>query len=861
MQSEEDTGRGDLETQPAAKEKEWNEHLCVRVRQLESSLKQAKEEYSSLRELYQQLREDFEFNLAILDERDRELERYEVITARAVTVDHSRQKAVKQLRMQVTKLEEQRATVERKEELSKTQHNNAHHRLQLDELKRSMDCEMEKQTAEYKRTKCNLQQRIQELEGELTLQRQEMTASFDSVLKQREHEFNLKIDKMRGVIVSLNLKVKLLSKETKTYYQAYLQATEALKASEELSIQLQTQLHHKDQEIRDLNTMKDNRYEHLARAQMKYDAQLEAQHQSDTRELQKAEEHIAKLHKSMEVLAAQVCRLQEDQHEAMKKKDETIQRLRTEVETIQSGWDNYISHVSSEIVVKDTEIITLQKREREFQAELERKREEIEGYKQQLSSGLKREKALEQMRVQAELESQRHCEDIKAKYYLANEQLIQDLIQARDQAKAEMSETEQKLQDLTVLHSVQTERDQAKQGFTLKRDGVASDEICHLQEQNNLLRAVVTQMRKDMESLNHLLSIRQDQPQASSPQYPGAHATTSITPTAQTTTGPPDQSTNSSSKVRPAGVLHVEKHSKPSPVTEQEVRVEHKESAGLNTLVRQLQKENLHLRHQLALGVMSAGLFRNVQGENGNPPFMHTRLKQAASYIVRLSREKQQLIEMGNRLRAQMTNARLQEPEKLEDLSTKEQGDQDVADNHLSVLEQLQYQLTTQELQHCLRHKVCTVVEDVLPAANPWSQGHKTTDRSESLKNKENIPLICPPQSSLDVGSQPLSSLPRSQLSSGESLQSLKELWEKLEPGLSSAILSEGELSRTEVAESDSAGVQMEVHGIGVPIESRPTTEVQQRMSPHKTPSNTTKASNSRTPGRIVKIRNYNVKD
>ncbi|XP_067365262.1 coiled-coil domain-containing protein 57 isoform X4 [Channa argus] len=746
MQSEEDTGRGDLETQPAAKEKEWNEHLCVRVRQLESSLKQAKEEYSSLRELYQQLREDFEFNLAILDERDRELERYEVITARAVTVDHSRQKAVKQLRMQVTKLEEQRATVERKEELSKTQHNNAHHRLQLDELKRSMDCEMEKQTAEYKRTKCNLQQRIQELEGELTLQRQEMTASFDSVLKQREHEFNLKIDKMRGVIVSLNLKVKLLSKETKTYYQAYLQATEALKASEELSIQLQTQLHHKDQEIRDLNTMKDNRYEHLARAQMKYDAQLEAQHQSDTRELQKAEEHIAKLHKSMEVLAAQVCRLQEDQHEAMKKKDETIQRLRTEVETIQSGWDNYISHVSSEIVVKDTEIITLQKREREFQAELERKREEIEGYKQQLSSGLKREKALEQMRVQAELESQRHCEDIKAKYYLANEQLIQDLIQARDQAKAEMSETEQKLQDLTVLHSVQTERDQAKQGFTLKRDGVASDEICHLQEQNNLLRAVVTQMRKDMESLNHLLSIRQDQPQASSPQYPGAHATTSITPTAQTTTGPPDQSTNSSSKVRPAGVLHVEKHSKPSPVTEQEVRVEHKESAGL-------------------------------------------------------------------------------------------------------------------ELQHCLRHKVCTVVEDVLPAANPWSQGHKTTDRSESLKNKENIPLICPPQSSLDVGSQPLSSLPRSQLSSGESLQSLKELWEKLEPGLSSAILSEGELSRTEVAESDSAGVQMEVHGIGVPIESRPTTEVQQRMSPHKTPSNTTKASNSRTPGRIVKIRNYNVKD
>lgn len=54
-------------------------------------------------------------------------------------------------------------------------------------------------------------------------------------------------------------------------------------------------------------------------------------------------------------------------------------------------------------------------------------------YKRQLGAGLQREKALEQMKVQVELEWQRRCEDMKAQHYLANEQLIQELTQARDQ--------------------------------------------------------------------------------------------------------------------------------------------------------------------------------------------------------------------------------------------------------------------------------------------------------------------------------------------------------------------------------------------------------------------------------------------
>lgn len=78
-------------------------------------------------------------------------------------------------------------------------------------------------------------------------------------------------------------------------------------------------------------------------------------------------------------------------------------------------------------------------------------------------------------------------------------------------------------------------------------------------------------------------------------------------------------------------------------------------SSFQSALVQQLQEENLYLQQQQASGLMSGDLF--AQGAKTNLPLLHTRLKQAALCIAHLSREKQQLIEMGNRLRAQITTA------------------------------------------------------------------------------------------------------------------------------------------------------------------------------------------------------------
>uniref|UniRef100_A0A3Q1GS68 Coiled-coil domain containing 57 n=1 Tax=Acanthochromis polyacanthus TaxID=80966 RepID=A0A3Q1GS68_9TELE len=790
--------------------------------------------------------------------------------------------------MQIAKMEEQRAreAEERQEELSKYRHNAFQHRLQLDKLKRSMAAEIKKQMKEYDQMKLDLQLRKRDVEGQLARQRQEMTSAFDSEIRQQEHEFNVKMDEMRAVVLSHEIKVKLLSKETEVHCQAQLQATQTLKASKELCEQMKTQLQHKDQELKDTVAIKDNRikdlegklksmetnlkkekddhikkYEVMVLALKKHNAQLEVQHQADLEQLRKSEKKIIKLQKNIDVLTAKTRIFEEDQQKAMEQKEKTIQRLHTEVEAARTDWDQYIKQVSSEMVVKDTEIITMQERETKLRTELENNREQIERYKQQVSAGLKRERTLEQIGVQVELEWQRRYEDIKAEHYLANEQLIQDLTEARDQAKAELKEKQQELQDLTVLlHSVRTERDHAIQGLTPKADSLASEEIHRLQVQNTTLRAVVTQMRKDMESLSQLLPKPQPESQASPPQpvqHPGSSAVTSNTLSANTQvpTGLPAQTDDIFSKVGPAGGLYLQKGAY-NPALVKQVGVTHVESAPADIIqqsapVQQFQEENQHLQ------LISGGGFEKVHCDKSNPSLLRARLKQAVSCIAHLSRDKQQLIEISNRLRSQITTVGPMKPVEPErDTSIEKQGDQQ---DRLSVLEQLQYQLTTQELQYAVKQRAGTAAQELLPEPDSQgpltkepastNQGHKATHRSESSISKESYSPLSQPH-------------PHSGLSSEESLQSLKELWEILDHGLSLSIFSEGEgeLNRKQIHESGGSGVQKTLHSSDV-IHTQPPSDAQPRRNLSKTSSNTAKTGRPGCPSRINKIRNYNVKD
>ncbi|XP_063337890.1 coiled-coil domain-containing protein 57 isoform X4 [Pelmatolapia mariae] len=486
-------------------------------------------------------------------------------------------------------------------------------------------------------------------------------------------------------------------------------------------------------------------------------------------------------------------------------------RLHTEQPQMWTQWDEYVRQVSSEMVLKDTQIISLQERETTLRTELERSRKQTERYKQHLRAGLNREKVLEKNRVQMELEWQRRFEDVKADYYLANEQLIQDLIEVRDQAKAELMEREQQLHDLTVLlQSTRRERDQAVQGLTPKVDSLASVEIRRLQEQNSALRAVVTQMRKDMEGLGHLLVL----PHAEAPVQPAYQE-------------------SSASKGNTAGGSCLDERGRRLAVTR--VESASNDITQQRTLVQQLQADSKYVKPALMCGV-----FKSVHPAKSDPQLLRVRLKQAAACIARLSREKQQLIALGNRLRAQIAADGRQALGGLE----KDTPTEKIGDHHgrLSVVEQLQYQLTTQELQYALMQRASAAAEQHIPPTKSQAFFKGTANTCHGLKPRDT--------------SETRSQLHLSRTVSHESLCSLTMLWDTLDRGLTD---SEGECELRS-RQFGGSGVQMMVHGRGV-IPSQPQTEVQQSRSQSKTLSSTTKTKRPAVPARISKIRNYNVKD
>ncbi len=128
----------DLEAQLACREREWKELQVLQIQQLETALNEATSEVSTQRERFLHLRDDFKYNLRVLEERDKELERYDALAARAQTEESARQEEVSELRIEIAKLqdalEEQRRA---KEDIEvQYQKRGVKHRVKLEKVQK-----------------------------------------------------------------------------------------------------------------------------------------------------------------------------------------------------------------------------------------------------------------------------------------------------------------------------------------------------------------------------------------------------------------------------------------------------------------------------------------------------------------------------------------------------------------------------------------------------------------------------------------------------------------------------------------------------------------------------------------------------
>ncbi|KAM9296219.1 coiled-coil domain-containing protein 57 [Gastrophryne carolinensis] len=548
----------DLSALLARKEQEWKELQQRQILVLQQGLKEAQEAVQEHKDKFDRLKKDFTHNLKVLGERDRELEQYEVMFSRLKVAENAKQSEISDLKIQIEKLQQE---LQREKRSYGDLHNQyqrriKEHRIDLERVNSCKNSDLDQMLEKYENVKRQLERKIEEVQGDLTLQRQELSLEFDCEMKKREHEFRVHLDEMSTVVLSHELKVKLLTKELDVMREMSVKERESLQLAESANQKLDEALRQKEFELKDISAVRDARikeledkvqllhhqlkrqeenfqrkHEQLDRCAREKESALKSMKESHTEQIQQLEKEIKERQMCVETLQMEQHRAQQQHQVALDEKDATIGRLKDDVDMLRTGWDSYITQVSKDTVETDLQVQSLREAEDKLKAQITKYQKDIERYQQQLSCSVERERLLEQSRVQVELDWQRRCEDIEKAQYQKAEELIESLSRAKHQLEAEVKEQERRVKELQlVVSTVSWERDRAltatkKPGepITGVLPDFASSEIQKLQEQNSELRQVIGQMRQEMETLCEQISSAapgQEEPQATG--TPGA---------------------------------------------------------------------------------------------------------------------------------------------------------------------------------------------------------------------------------------------------------------------------------------------------------------------------------------------------
>ncbi|XP_040979755.1 coiled-coil domain-containing protein 57 isoform X2 [Aquila chrysaetos chrysaetos] len=767
---------------------QWNEkegkelHACQFLCQ-KKMLQDVKKQLQDMHEKFNKLKEDFVYNLRILEERDKELGHYDVTVARLKTSENAKQAEISDLRVQLGKME-QMLVKERRKRCKLHYYCQQHveeHKLELERFCSSRNSHIDHQHEEYVNLKHHMERKIQELEGELACQKQELLAEFDAEMKKRECEFQKQTIEMGNLVLSHEVKVKLLTRELEALKETRMQTPESLETAEIFDLRLE-----KENQFNDFVTVKDAWHEELAHAAKEKDAMPASVKEAQVKQFKKLKQQIRELqmrHKNLEI---ELCRREWSHSACLREKDALIRKLKQLSLAAESKW------------------------------------------------------ILEQSKMQAELDWQQLCENAESNWYQKSEDLTQSLSSAREQIF------------------------QCDDKSSLSKD-IPTLEIKKLQEQNANLRAAIAQMRKEMESLDEQMLSPLPLTENRQLAEQGSSCTSKIL-TGTTLSNIKVSSTNLDCMV--------------NPDTEEGPKA------------KVLEEKMVDLGQELpdvGPGVgLQYGVSCTLQG-------MQNKLKEAARKISILSQEKQQLIEMGNRLRAELVmvlKEGLWHPVSSKGctvcIASGSLFPRELVKRtqcQLSALKHLQHRLTTQELQYTKQHhpsRMSSLIAcpSLKEEEAPSSCGEETKLPSAEVQLDFSIENHEPEQRKADtsskiVQSQPLRQSPSQaqqvQLSSSGAHNFCQGIWQTLEMGSSPPVLSpqkntdqvEFEVTRSPEQSEESRQLIKTKDKLEMPsadLTVRGTRlEVQQKLKSRNLPC--AHPIKPKISSKMAKIRNYNIKD
>ncbi|XP_028416257.1 coiled-coil domain-containing protein 57-like [Dendronephthya gigantea] len=531
------------------KEKEWREASQLRVQALEETIAEKDRELRQEKLRFRKLKDDFEYNLKLILERDQELEKYDAVIGKVKEDEHVKTAQVSELCVKIDELNIKLQNEQKsKEELQK------HYQKRLQEYQNQFkafheekDNEVAKEREELSSYRKNLEQQLRETENDFEFRHQENVTNFDEAIRKKEQEYRSKLDETSSLLLSNDLKIRSLTKELELLRCDSRRCKEELDKTGVSTRELERMLKEKDWMISDLeNTHKykvtdleaqlenmrkmgDNLEEDFKRKHAELDryarekeVMLTNAKQGFTEKERQLQQNIRKLQNQLEAKEQEHRQKEWRLVDKLKENDITIQTLNQSIADLKSKMDQQNQEYSRLTVAKDVELETLHQQESKMRSELAQRKNDLDRRQKELSLSLERESSLERSRAQLELDWQRRCEEAERTGYDKQEKLVKNLTQGKEEALSLVKQQKRELLHKdSVIHILKTQSDESVSilklhGLTVPSQISVEDVGTpaanmnneELQVQNENLRHVIHQMRQDMEDLTKQLTQR-----------------------------------------------------------------------------------------------------------------------------------------------------------------------------------------------------------------------------------------------------------------------------------------------------------------------------------------------------------------
>ncbi|RUS77718.1 hypothetical protein EGW08_014506 [Elysia chlorotica] len=526
------------------KEKEWREILESRIESLEATVVEKDKALFDEKSKFHELKEHFKYNLKLLEDRDRELEKYDISFQEMRSSLNSKNAELSELKIRIDDLKN---VINREEKTKDELQANYQRRLrekqaEVDSYKSSKDNEVHSEREEYEKFRRNLHRQLASVQGELETQKRELSTEFESALKKREHEFKMQKDELEAKVFEHDLKVKLLEKELELMRDSNDKTLNHAEEVESSQRDLEKKLKQKEWELADMTAVKDSQIAELKSQLASSESNNKKHHEDFQRKYTEMDRSVREREDLLErtkmgylekeqALQAENQNLQSKLEDAqikerqmvwshqdtVKEKDLKIEKLTEEVQDVKERWDRHVAEISRSNVERDMELGTAQEEHQRLRRELEQRKEDLERYKRELKSAAEREEELDRAKTQTELDWQRRCEVLETRQYNMSEELIEKLTSARNDAQALVRERERELHHKVLLiKSLHREKDQlrsllkqhnipldsfVKYSIDMEDEAQEMNYLESLQKQNSDLKNLIAQMRSEMESL------------------------------------------------------------------------------------------------------------------------------------------------------------------------------------------------------------------------------------------------------------------------------------------------------------------------------------------------------------------------